>query len=260
MASAFPNGSQLYVQSTTARRDQYFVITITNYPNLLQHTQHFQQLPNQQWQQHLRGGMLSPNVPIHFGIPHTEEHETILYNTLRFELEECIKAYLQRTGRSYPINYIHLLTIKRSIMEFDSKDFKLILTNLLSEHSMQIDTNDFNDICKAEPMEISNVTEQETSSTKGKKTDIADNKSQRFCLVIFNNSKWSQILNNKSSNQHQRLQATLNWSIESVVKNEKQDRSLDDQFIAQLQQLIKEYMQHTTRPLPLKYFLDLTEK
>ncbi|CAF4624308.1 unnamed protein product [Rotaria sp. Silwood2] len=104
MASS--NQPELYVQPATATRNQYFLITITNYPNLLQRTQHYQQSPNQQWQQRLRGGMLVPNIPIHFGLAHTEEHETILYNTLRFELEESIRAYLQRTRRLYPINLV----------------------------------------------------------------------------------------------------------------------------------------------------------
>ncbi|CAF5123268.1 unnamed protein product, partial [Rotaria sp. Silwood1] len=92
------------MQSTTVSENQYFIITITNYPNLLQRTQSYQQPPNNEWQQRFRGGMLAPNVPIHFGVAHTEEHETLLYNTLQFELEECIRAYLQRTQRLYPIN------------------------------------------------------------------------------------------------------------------------------------------------------------
>jgi hypothetical protein len=43
-----------------------------------------------------------------------------------------------------------------------------------------------------------------------------------------------------------------------VVKSEKQDLSMDDLFIAQLRQLIDDYMQHTKRPFPVKYFIDLT--
>ncbi|CAF3104638.1 unnamed protein product [Rotaria sp. Silwood2] len=97
--------SEIHMQSTITE-NQYFLITITNYPNLLHRTQQYQQSPNQQWQQRLQDGMLVPNIPIHFGIAHTEEHETILYNTLRFELEECIRAYLQRTPRLYPINLV----------------------------------------------------------------------------------------------------------------------------------------------------------
>ncbi|CAF4498142.1 unnamed protein product, partial [Rotaria sp. Silwood2] len=61
-------------------------------------------------QQRLRGGMLVPNERIHFGLAHSEEHELILYNTLRFELEECIRAYLQRTQRLYPINLVFNLS------------------------------------------------------------------------------------------------------------------------------------------------------
>ncbi|CAF5048442.1 unnamed protein product, partial [Rotaria sp. Silwood1] len=59
-----------------------------------------------EWEQRRRGGMLIPNLPMHIGRAQTEEHETILYNTLRFELEECVRAYLQRTQRLYPINLV----------------------------------------------------------------------------------------------------------------------------------------------------------
>ena len=45
----------------------------------------------------------------------------------------------------------------------------------------------------------------------------------------------------------------------TAVKREKQDTSVDDQFITQLRQLLNDYMQRTTRPFPLKYFLDFTE-
>ncbi|CAF3831688.1 unnamed protein product [Rotaria sp. Silwood1] len=86
--------------------NQYFIITVTNYPNLLRQTPTYQESPNQQWQQWLRDGIPITNVPSHFSRATTEEHEIILYNTLRFELEECIRAYLQRTGRLYPINLV----------------------------------------------------------------------------------------------------------------------------------------------------------
>ncbi|CAF3995510.1 unnamed protein product [Rotaria sordida] len=101
-----PNRPGTPVPSAIVTGNQYFLITITNYPNLLQRTLQYQQSPNQQWQLRLRGAVLIPNVPIHFGIAHTEEHETILYNTLRFKLEECIRAYLQRTQRLFPINLV----------------------------------------------------------------------------------------------------------------------------------------------------------
>ncbi|CAF3104657.1 unnamed protein product [Rotaria sp. Silwood2] len=158
-------------------------------------------------------------------------------------------------------------------MEFDSKDLNTILINLFREHLMQDDNdnndNNDNNVCKTEPMEISSFTEQQTSTTAAT-TYIADLQRQQYCFVIFNNPKWSYILNSKSANipkqnnqqqqQQQRLQPTINRHAPSIVKTEKEDMSLDDQFIAQLRKLIKDYIQHTTRPLPLKYFLDLTEE
>jgi hypothetical protein len=50
--------------------------------------------------------MLIPGVPIHFGTADTDVHERLLYNTLRFELQEAIRAYLHRTRRLYPINFV----------------------------------------------------------------------------------------------------------------------------------------------------------
>ena len=42
-------------------------------------------------------------------------------------------------------------------------------------------------------------------------------------------------------------------------ERERQDRALDDQFIAHLRRLINDYMKHTKRPFPIKYFLDFTD-
>ncbi|CAF2793140.1 unnamed protein product [Rotaria sp. Silwood2] len=94
------------MHSTSISENQYFLITVTNFPNLLHRTQSYQQVPNNELQQRIRDGMLVPNAAIHFGRAQTEEHELLLYNTLRFELEECIRAYLQRTQRPYPINLV----------------------------------------------------------------------------------------------------------------------------------------------------------
>ena len=35
--------------------------------------------------------------------------------------------------------------------------------------------------------------------------------------------------------------------------------SLDDRFSLELQKLVTQYIQHTTRPFPLKFFVDLTD-
>lgn len=37
------------------------------------------------------------------------------------------------------------------------------------------------------------------------------------------------------------------------------DESIDEQFVSDLRKLINDYLQRTTRPFPLKYFVDLTE-
>ena len=39
-------------------------------------------------------------------IDDSEQHEIFLYNELRFDLEQSVRAYLQRTRRSYPINVV----------------------------------------------------------------------------------------------------------------------------------------------------------
>ncbi|CAF1320771.1 unnamed protein product [Rotaria sordida] len=118
-------------------------------------------------------------------------------------------------------------------MEFDSKDLSTILMNLFSKHPALIDNNNNNindnNVCKTEPMEVSSFTEQEKPSTATKMTYIADLKRQQYCLIIFNNPRWSQILNSKSANiskqsdqqQQQRLQTPIDQPIQSLVKHEK---------------------------------------
>ncbi len=50
--------------------------------------------------------MLIPSIAVHFGIAYTDEHERLLYNTLKFEIQEAIRTYLQRTRRASPIHLI----------------------------------------------------------------------------------------------------------------------------------------------------------
>ncbi|CAF3430225.1 unnamed protein product [Rotaria sp. Silwood2] len=152
-------------------------------------------------------------------------------------------------------------------MEYDSNNLNAIIMNLFTEDPIHVDNN----ICKIEPIESSSFTEQQKPTTTT--TTVADSNHQQFLFIIFNNPKWSRILNKRSENvpiqseqqgqqqqgQQQRLQPVTNRLVPTLVKHEKEDTSLDDQFIAQLRQLIHGYMQYTTRPLPLKYFLDLTD-
>ncbi|CAF3694563.1 unnamed protein product [Rotaria socialis] len=101
------NRSFIYGQPTTAiTQSRYFLITMTNYPNVLLRTQQYQEPPIQQYIQHYRGAIFIPNTSIRIGIDGSEQYERFLYTTLRFELEESIRTYLQRTQRLYPVNLV----------------------------------------------------------------------------------------------------------------------------------------------------------
>jgi len=47
--------------------------------------------------------MLIPGVRVHFGTIFTDEHERLLYNTFRFQLQQIVRAYLHQTRQSHPI-------------------------------------------------------------------------------------------------------------------------------------------------------------
>ncbi|CAF4479778.1 unnamed protein product [Rotaria magnacalcarata] len=97
----------IYGQPTTAiTQSRYFLITMTNYPNVLLRTQQYQEPPIQQYIQQYRGAIFIPNTSIRIGIDGSEHYEGFLYTILRFELEESIRTYLQRTQRLYPINLV----------------------------------------------------------------------------------------------------------------------------------------------------------
>lgn len=50
--------------------------------------------------------MLMPGVRVHFGTGHSNERERLLYNTLRFQLEQLMRSYLFQTGQSHPIYFV----------------------------------------------------------------------------------------------------------------------------------------------------------
>ena len=141
MASS--NRQLIYGQPTTAiTQSHYFLITMTNYPNALLRTQQYHEPPIQvicndhfrpmhsficrksfqtrnlkldiyvlfvlfqQYIQQYRGAIFIPNTPMRIGIDGSERYERFLYTTLRFELEESVRAYLQQTQRLYPINLV----------------------------------------------------------------------------------------------------------------------------------------------------------
>ncbi|CAF1596215.1 unnamed protein product [Rotaria magnacalcarata] len=103
---ASPHGHQTQTQQSANGSDQVFLITLTNHSTLLQNTSRFQQAPDVQYIEQLEGGIFISNRPVNIGMDHSEQHERFLYNELRFELEDSIRAYLQRTRRPYPISMV----------------------------------------------------------------------------------------------------------------------------------------------------------
>ncbi|CAF2100991.1 unnamed protein product [Rotaria magnacalcarata] len=104
MASS--NRPRTQTQQSANRSDQVFLITLTNHPTLLQNTSRFQQAPDVQYIEQREGGIFISNRPANIGMDHSEQHERFLYNELRFELGDSIRAYLQRTRRPYPISMV----------------------------------------------------------------------------------------------------------------------------------------------------------
>jgi len=47
--------------------------------------------------------MLIPGVRVHVGAVRTDADEQLLYNTLRYQLEQIIRAYLYQTYPCFPI-------------------------------------------------------------------------------------------------------------------------------------------------------------
>ncbi|CAF5226792.1 unnamed protein product, partial [Rotaria magnacalcarata] len=92
------NRPLIYGHSTIAiTQSRYFLITMTNYSSALLRTQQYQEPPIQHYIRQYRGALLIPNTSIRIGIDGSEHYERFLYTTLRFELEESIRTYLQRT-------------------------------------------------------------------------------------------------------------------------------------------------------------------
>ncbi|CAF2806183.1 unnamed protein product [Rotaria sp. Silwood2] len=149
-------------------------------------------------------------------------------------------------------------------------DLNKILMHLNKKNPSPVD----NDTIKVEPMDVSTSMEDDKPQTHMPTTYTACLQRRQYCFIIFNNPKWSQIVKNKSSTttsqraptvkqepvQPQGAQATFDWPTQIFVKSENYDSKLDEQFVAKLRQLIDEYMKHTSRPFPLKYFLHLTDE
>ncbi|CAF1520599.1 unnamed protein product [Adineta ricciae] len=88
----------------------YFIITITNYPQFTQRTQWYPTSNETLNPQSQHNCMFMPGVLVHFGTGSTDQHERLLYNTVRYQIRQIIRAYLRHTRQSYPIHLVFDLT------------------------------------------------------------------------------------------------------------------------------------------------------
>lgn len=114
------------MSATSRNRRCYFIVTITNFPYLLERTRVCQAVnevndpppppahpplgANEAPGQHddddqgNHGSNVQTVMPPLSILPFPfDAHEQILYDGLQYELREAIRAYLQRTARPYPI-------------------------------------------------------------------------------------------------------------------------------------------------------------
>ncbi|CAF4071230.1 unnamed protein product [Rotaria sordida] len=234
--------------SAIAIGNQYFLITITNYPNLFQRTLHYQQPPNQQ--QRLRGDMLILNVSIHFCIAHTVEHETILHNTLRFELEECqLKSMIyEEEIIEYDIfndsDYVELI-------EEEQQDDETILSQKLSQLSTT-DQHEINSLITSDKKRRLNFTASPNISSKKMKmtnndTDEDDNINDNYTIrdqipkyLSMNNKAFVPMMKNIMKN------------VQSISMNDIQKLALLMHQVAALRlkrEIITIYLQSVTGTL-----------
>ncbi|CAF1246181.1 unnamed protein product [Rotaria sp. Silwood1] len=147
-------------------------------------------------------------------------------------------------------------------MESNSDDLNTIVRDIFTEYlSSDDNSSNIKTVHKTEPLESANFSEPELCNTK--------NTNRRpFLFIIHNNARWSQLSKERPAKrseeneqkQQQKLRSvTEDRHVSSPIQREKQETSLDDQFIVQLRQLIYEYVEHTTRPMPVKYFIDLSD-
>lgn len=97
------------VDPSILQDQRYFMITVTNFPNFLARTDRYQTprisvIPK----------IERPNMRAQFAALDSEVSESILYNTLKNDIEKALRTYLEQTEQLYPISLV-----------FDMSDLKL---------------------------------------------------------------------------------------------------------------------------------------
>ncbi|CAF1615482.1 unnamed protein product, partial [Adineta ricciae] len=80
----------------------YFVITFINCQRPSGPSQQYQTFDQSPDHQSRRECMLVPGLRVHFGFVSTDAHERLLYNTVRYQIQQIIQAYLRHTRLPNP--------------------------------------------------------------------------------------------------------------------------------------------------------------
>ncbi|CAF1543899.1 unnamed protein product [Adineta ricciae] len=84
----------------------YFVITFINCQRPSGPSQQYQTFDQSPDHQSRRECMLVPGLRVHFGFVSTDAHERLLYNTVRYQIQQIIQAYLRHTRLPNPNSLI----------------------------------------------------------------------------------------------------------------------------------------------------------
>lgn len=87
------------------RSNRYFMISMTNFPELLGRTA--RRHPPHAFQQSTMAG---PNAMAELRTMDSATREAILYNTLKYEFEQALRSYLEQTEQMCPISLIMDMT------------------------------------------------------------------------------------------------------------------------------------------------------
>ena len=106
MASSRPNQRRCQNgQRPVLASNRYFLITMTNFPDLLNRTA--RRHPPHAFQLSAASG---PRTMAELRVLDNAARETVLYNTLKYELEQALRSYLEQTEQMCPISLIIDLT------------------------------------------------------------------------------------------------------------------------------------------------------
>ena len=88
-------------QLPVLRSNRYFLVTMTNFPELLDRTA--RRHPPHAFQQSTMAG---PHAMAELRAVDSATREAMLYNTLKYELEQALRSYLEQTEQMRPISLI----------------------------------------------------------------------------------------------------------------------------------------------------------